>query len=1288
MPTSDDPDTLAPLELVDDTPPWKPRSSPPSQSPQRTSLETVRPDAENSPPAGFADNFLQDRNIKWILGVGTAILLGSSLMLVSSQWSGYSAIFKELIILAYTALVFVVGRYSYERLALRRTGTVLLSLAVMLAPVACAALPMVRQSGAWLLPYLALLAVAGALTSRIGGRAFRHFLREPQPSLTFPYVILALAAGIVPLASDAGMTSLLRSPAMALVLWCVFATGTIKVNRRVFHLMEEQRRPRVFGFFPMLLLALQYFGLFAAFFAGTTPLEWIGFGAVLTAIPMLLAADAIAEVFQRRTGNLVRPLPWSITLPLIAGLALCAVGLALAASPLSVRPSFALVPTALLAAAVLGRVAQRTDKQSFVYAALALVATAYRFAPLYFAAAAKAFIASTASAIHEPKLPIAYFGFTFVPLLAALTAMSLWAERRGRPLFAEPARRFALGLSLLFLALAPTHAKALFPASLTLLVVFAAQTVLFRSRHYALPALVAAVFAAAGLPQLVTGVLEIESLKFFASPTAWVSCEIVLAGLLLWPGRAIDRSLSRLGTTSPSTASALYRPCLATSLLLVVGLAFRWTLQFFNDLTEPQIIDGLLLAAVAIAHALFAARTAQARLSGLLAFAFTNIVACAAIIDVVVNQGRLRAVDGLALATGMFFTQWLSSYFLAARPKLRISQAFAAASRYCSLVSLSSLLAVYWGIHVFQLLFVDGGELSLMTWLATIGLVAWSFDAARRERSRLAATVALFSLFAIVASGSQAIRPDSMGWIPTYWVALSALFIPVVRRVAHRRETLDPSETATPAGSSWEAVFEAASVLIPTVLLLTSFGALVFFTLPALVAGIAAPLVLCAWSAASPDTEQHSVLRLQLPLMILNWRLLGLVIPFVMPEARYLFQPDLFGSLALCLPVAFLAAMSSSAWSIAIQQPKLRALAVEPEASRFQIDAMCYLAYGLLFISLFLPSLDSKSVALAAATFGLLTTSQLFVAVRRGSVARVWKAQGLVVAAVVYFVYFGQITLGRGWAMYVVLALGYSLRFVAEFAARRPAIAVFARPFRTTGMILPAISVLLAVGRHLQIVEGFGSGMAANYRLGWNSLALFVAAMFYFREGLVLRLRRDNHGTTSARDPRYTVAAAAILNVALILLWRERRFTDPQFYMIPVGITMLLLIELLEREIPDRFRDPLRYAGALIILVSPTFQIVTGSWLHIFTLMVASVFTILAAIGFRTRALMYTGTAFLAADIAAMIARGSIDHPQLLWIAGAAFGAGILGLGAVCELKREQVQQRVRAVGAALAEWK
>jgi len=98
--------------------------------------------------------------------------------------------------------------------------------------------------------------------------------------------------------------------------------------------------------------------------------------------------------------------------------------------------------------------------------------------------------------------------------------------------------------------------------------------------------------------------------------------------------------------------------------------------------------------------------------------------------------------------------------------------------------------------------------------------------------------------------------------------------------------------------------------------------------------------------------------------------------------------------------------------------------------------------------------------------------------------------------------------------------------------------------------------------------------------------------------------------------------------------------------MIPVGITILALVEILKREIPAVWHNPLRYAGALTILVSPTFHIVDRSWLHLITLMVLATSVLLVSIGLRLRALMYTGVAFLVADLIAMVICGGIDHPN------------------------------------------
>ena len=132
---------------------------------------------------------------------------------------------------------------------------------------------------------------------------------------------------------------------------------------------------------------------------------------------------------------------------------------------------------------------------------------------------------------------------------------------------------------------------------------------------------------------------------------------------------------------------------------------------------------------------------------------------------------------------------------------------------------------------------------------------------------------------------------------------------------------------------------------------------------------------------------------------------------------------------------------------------------------------------------------------------------------------------------------------------------------------------------------------------------------------------------------------------------------------------------------------MLGLTEVLKRDIPHKLRSGLRYIGALTILVSPVFDIVQGSWLHMFSLMVLSVALILAAIGLRVRAWMFVGTAFLVADLVAMLLRNTIDRPNLLWILGSLLGGGVILLAAICERHREELKSRLRMLAAELELW-
>jgi hypothetical protein len=168
---------------------------------------------------------------------------------------------------------------------------------------------------------------------------------------------------------------------------------------------------------------------------------------------------------------------------------------------------------------------------------------------------------------------------------------------------------------------------------------------------------------------------------------------------------------------------------------------------------------------------------------------------------------------------------------------------------------------------------------------------------------------------------------------------------------------------------------------------------------------------------------------------------------------------------------------------------------------------------------------------------------------------------------------------------------------------------------------------------------------------------------------------------------RFVVAAAVIANLGICALWSSLSLSDPQFYLVPVGLTVIALVELLRRDIPASAHDPLRYAGALAILVSPCFDILGGSWVHMMSLMVLSVIVILIAIGLRLRALIHTGTAFLLIDLVAMVIRSSVDNPGMLWVTGLLVGAAVIGLAAVCERNREQLLSRIRTLSAELATW-
>ena len=313
-------------------------------------------------------------------------------------------------------------------------------------------------------------------------------------------------------------------------------------------------------------------------------------------------------------------------------------------------------------------------------------------------------------------------------------------------------------------------------------------------------------------------------------------------------------------------------------------------------------------------------------------------------------------------------------------------------------------------------------------------------------------------------------------------------------------------------------------------------------------------------------------------------------------------------------------------------------------------------------------SWSPELVTLMTAGFIVAMVVELAQAVRIQQEAHVWSGLAMAVTWFVFLAAQGIVHFGAGLSQFVLLAISVLALSVAKLAESRPSLVIVRRPMYVIGEACPALVAGMAVGRELL-------GMNTLLVSG-NAMALMVASAIYFQQAMVTRRRR------------FAVLAVAILNVGLMLLWRSMQLSHAELYLVPIGLSILGLVELLGKDVPRQAHDPMRYAGALTILVSPMFDILDGSWGHILSLLLLSVVVIVLAIGLRLKSLVYAGSAFLLTDLIVMVIRSHDSYPFMPWLCGIAVGVGVIGFAAFCENHREKVLARIRFLTAELATWR
>lgn len=1185
----------------------------------------------------FINSFLREQNIRWMLVIGAAIVFGSSLMLVSREFSSWPVGVKYLTVLCYTGMIFAAAEIGRARLGLKATSRVLHVLTLFLLPVCFLALNWATSSGlagslmnvaeaiAWGIPATAFLLFAAT-------RIFDHQLRGRQTTYVAAYVILSIA-GALP-----RITHPLLSFSVSLVLWIVMSAGMIKVTRHIFWLTEENRWPRIFAFFPSLLLGALFLILMVTRTAVGVSTEWIGFGCVLVSATILMNARTVADVFRQRTGDLVRPLPWSIVLPVLVGLIWMTAGLGLAFS--GFPKTFALIPTCALATAMLIVAARETNHRGFVWAALVTGLMTYQFSPTLFRETAMALRNVAAAGLQTPKLPVAFYGLTYIPLILGVATLYRVLRTRTKTLLVEPLRTFACCLAVILQVAAITNAQALFLVSAVNVVTFYALGMILRERGIARISLISLVAAVTMLvPFLAADSGSTQMIILMLRSTSSIAMSLGVLGFVLAVTRLGDRLLQLVPDTASVSGenSRLDRLSEHVGLLLSGGVALYWTaLSFWNTLRPES-------SSVTWIHCLlplstFAVHTFRYRnlLSG---FVFWTLMLTGFVyvaVETNMSWEMLSSCATVVLGFGSIAGNlWLRSNRANsnAAEQLTIRNAFLVPFNWLStgvMFAMTVLLSL-------PLMYHNLNQSAIPMPLTTTMTVVWLIVATLFLNSRVAGLLSamitpLLASVLVVTSGLI----SHLSWTQIFviWATTSSAC-----SLLFSLKRSPSTEVALMISRAWMLGTLAIST--------TSFNH-EYRIVPAVVL----PALLLV--------NRQTLSRLQRTILAILANVHGLLLVGGSMGMQGV-ATSLFASPESNLLRLYFAALTISVIVFEYLRPRLEEDLVEVWQVILRICG------GLaVFTSLLGESPTPVMSVITIATFSAAAIFEFWNAVRRQEELYIWNALVVIAGCAGWLVVERLIVPGAGMSQIMLMILSAITLTVAEKSRDHQRAHILIRPMRIIGVVLPLVVSFLALLR---------TSMAGSDVRGLQALAVFGCAAIYFHQWLLSRRRL------------FLLLAGAVVNLAFVLLWRSLHFSDPQFYMVPIGLSVLGLIEILKKELPSSSHDPLRYIGALIILVSPVFDILSGSWAHLLSLLVLSTLVVLLSIGLRLRALMYTGTAFILADLAGMIFRATEDRMSLLWIGGLGLGVAVIALAAICENHRDRVLARIRSLSAALATW-
>ncbi len=169
---------------------------------------------------------------------------------------------------------------------------------------------------------------------------------------------------------------------------------------------------------------------------------------------------------------------------------------------------------------------------------------------------------------------------------------------------------------------------------------------------------------------------------------------------------------------------------------------------------------------------------------------------------------------------------------------------------------------------------------------------------------------------------------------------------------------------------------------------------------------------------------------------------------------------------------------------------------------------------------------------------------------------------------------------------------------------------------------------------------------------------------------------------------RYHYLSALFLNGGLILLFAQSGFGHPSFYFLPLGLTLLLLVELEEQRLDRGTKFRLQNLGIAIVCSSAAYEAVAvgGLWPFLWALLLCLAGIFLGLV-LRVRAFLLCSTAMLVALVLGQLGRATLQMALPLWFLLTSVGVVILALTVAASSRREEILAWYRLMSEDFESW-